>query len=611
HRQTLKYGDKSQVLQTSSQSHRYELYLSSDAGDDDDLEFAGLINHRLAVQEAEIAVAGADSALEQLKSSMAALSEMKEANKTIVGNVTSARTSGHKRFPSKSFKPSHLGGSPLLSVPSSPGMSKKPPTSQPGGMHEVVLRALRTPLVHLLAMQPARESTLADQCRTSPANVRELLPKIAKRLPDDTELWSLTEKGFRELNPYKFTYKSDEDRERAINAAIKAFDRQRLAKDDKLWQNLLPVGDRGKGICLSRLNVRAVEAKPSTPMHKVPGLTDKKKPAAAKKEKGDGKDKEQAKEVKKARDVKEVEPKQKRAVKDEPAKAAGTSGTPKVASSAPSQRQTPSVSADAPKVRSKKMTAAVANDSTTPRIKSKTSTPRDVSQRDRFAPRPTKPAMSANTKPKNPSPLSASPPLNASDFEDDHPMHTKLSGAPSPAKASSGNSDRPLKRKANDLDSDIHNHNLSVKHTRIDRPTPNHTPNGRANGSTPSSGNSLKRKAEDSSTSNTPSTKIRKVTNIDTHVANRYSNHTNNTQISPGESSSTTTSPSIPSLSFRQTVELSQRFQKYYKKYEELYWQLAESDKAPGEGQRAELMKMHKKLEEMKREIKAGAGGHR
>lgn len=66
----------------------------------------------------------------------------------------------------------------------------------------------------------------------------------------------------------------------------------------------------------------------------------------------------------------------------------------------------------------------------------------------------------------------------------------------------------------------------------------------------------------------------------------------------------------MPSLSFRQTVELSQKFQKYYKKYEELYWQLTEAEKPPTEAQRNDLLKMHKKLEEMKREIKAGAGMH-
>ncbi|KAF2112021.1 hypothetical protein BDV96DRAFT_165172 [Lophiotrema nucula] len=605
----LKYGDKSHMLQTSSESYRHELYQSHDADSDDDLEFAGLINHSLAVQRAEDVTAGVDSALEQLKSSMAAISEFKEANKTIVGNATPIRTPGHRRFPSKGFKPQHLApstlGSPLLSGPSSPGLSKKPPTSQPGGSHEVVIRALRTPLVHLLAVQPSREAKLAEECRTAVANVRDLLPKIAKRTQDDTEKWQLTDKSFRELNPWKFTYRSDDDREAAINSAIKAFDRQRVAKDDKLWQILLPVEERGQGKCLSRLNVRAPDQKPATPLHKLSKLTEK-KPAPAKKEKAEHKEKEPEREVKKAREAKDAEhPKQRKLVKDRDDTSKKASATATKPTHAPSNRNTPSTpAAEATKERTKKMQPT--GDST-PRVKSKT-TQRDVSRHDRVI-RPSKPAMPVNTKPKNPSPLSASPPVNASDFEDDHPVHKALSAAPSPAKTSSGNSDRSLKRKANDIDSDIHNHNLAVKQPRVDRSTPNHTPNGRMNGSTPSSASSLKRKVDDSSsTSNTPTTKIRKVNNIDTGLASRYPNHHHNNQISPGDSSSSTTSPTVPHLSFRQTVELSQKFQKYYKKYEELYWQLAEADKSPTQRERDNLMTMHKKLEEMKREIKAGAG---
>lgn len=79
--QQLKYGDKSHVLQSSPETHRYELYKSSGAGHDDDLEFAGLINHTLVVNKAEDVTAGVDSALQQLRSSMAAISEIKEANK--------------------------------------------------------------------------------------------------------------------------------------------------------------------------------------------------------------------------------------------------------------------------------------------------------------------------------------------------------------------------------------------------------------------------------------------------------------------------------------------------------------------------------------------------
>jgi hypothetical protein len=71
------------VLQSSPETHTYELYKSSGTGSDDDLEFAfaGVINHNLIVQEAADVTAGVDSALATLKSSMAAISEFKEANK--------------------------------------------------------------------------------------------------------------------------------------------------------------------------------------------------------------------------------------------------------------------------------------------------------------------------------------------------------------------------------------------------------------------------------------------------------------------------------------------------------------------------------------------------
>lgn len=496
-------------------------------------------------------------------------------------------------------------------------MTKRPPTSQPGSTHDVILNALRVPLIHLLAVKPASEASLADTCRTSLGNVRDLLPKIAKRSSDDPEKWQLTDKSFREINPWKFPYKTPDDREQAINGAIKSFDRLRLAKDDKLWQILLPREERGQGKCLSRLNVKAPEQKAATPLHKMPKLNEK-KPA----KKADDKDGER-----KAKDVKEAEPRTKKVkekvvkekvVKEKAPKQMkehsvkhtsstpnpGTTSTPKLAATAAGKRST--TTTDMGKIRTKKVVAP-AEASSSPRVKPKMSG-RDLNRERQ--PRPVKPSMPVNTKPKNPSPLSASPPVNASDFDNNHPVHKVLSGAPSPAKNSSANSDRSLKRKANDIDSDIHNHVVSMKKAHVDR-TPNHTPastNGRLNGNTPSTNNSLKRKSDGSSTSTTPTSKIRKVTNIDTSLASRYPQ---NAQISPGDSSSSTTSPSVPSLSFRQTVELSQKFQQYYKRYEDLYWRLTESETPPTEEQRSDLLRMHKKLEEMKREIKAGAGVHR
>lgn len=81
HSQQLRYADKTHALQTSSESSRYELYHASGAGRDDALDFTSLIHHSLIVQQAQVVTAGVDTALEQLKNSMAAISELKQANK--------------------------------------------------------------------------------------------------------------------------------------------------------------------------------------------------------------------------------------------------------------------------------------------------------------------------------------------------------------------------------------------------------------------------------------------------------------------------------------------------------------------------------------------------
>ncbi|KAH6852808.1 hypothetical protein BKA58DRAFT_450107 [Alternaria rosae] len=525
----LKYGDKTHMLQSSSELHRYELYKSSGTGSPGSLEFAGMINHSLMVHKAEDVTAGVDSALEQLRSNMAAISEFKEANN-----------------------------------------------------HDVIVSALRVPIIHLLAREPATEASLAATCRTSLANIRDVLPKIAKRSTADADKWQLTDKSFREVNPFKFPYQSAEDRQQAIDGAIKSFDRQRLAKDDKLWQILLPRDQRGQGICLSRSTKKTATKKAADK----PAV--EKKPKAAKeveiKPKSSMKEKYLARE-KAAAAAKEVRVKE---VKEEPTIAtAPASSTP--SSSTPRPRRTCQIQHTCYRRLENPQQESTCFRRHHQPTRQTQMAGRD-SQRDRPANRPFKPTMPINTKPKNPSPL---------DFEDSHPVHKALAAAPSPAK-SGANSDRSLKRKANDIDSDIHNHNLAVKKPKC-RPRNSYshplTHQRKANGSTPSSTSSLKRKSDDSSSSNTPTTapKVRKVANIDTGLASRY--HHNNPRASPGASSTSTTSPSMPNLSFRQTVELSQKFQEVLQEVRGAVLAVDRGGEPPTEAQRNDLLKMHKKLE--------------
>lgn len=81
--QRIKYGDKACLLHCSTESYYYELYYSSRANGDESLEFTSIINHNLIMPSPEDLTSDVDTALEQLKASMAAISELKEANKYV------------------------------------------------------------------------------------------------------------------------------------------------------------------------------------------------------------------------------------------------------------------------------------------------------------------------------------------------------------------------------------------------------------------------------------------------------------------------------------------------------------------------------------------------
>lgn len=573
-------------------------------------------------------------------------------------------------MPSKGFKPQHLShspalSSPLLSGPSSPLV--KPPTSQPAGSHDVLLRALRVPLIHLLAVQPARDSYLAKTCRAPTAIVRELLPKIAKETTEPGKEWKLLDKSFRELNPYQFAYKSSEDREAAIDNAIKAFDRLRLAKDDELWQVLLPIEERGQGKCLSRLTIKAPEQLAVTPAHKVK-LPSLKKRTAVKKaddkgtDKGSKKVKEGTAKVKAAhpvdakltkltkmasttRDAKATiasgssslhSPREKSATAAAPAPSTMTSTPPTTSST--SDRKSVNNSSQLStiggitqrKVLVKKGTREIIRElpKAAPKPASKVG-PKSVAKSNHHqSPRsnlPTKTMKPGSTKPQNPSPLSASPPVNASDFAATHPVHKALSGTPSPPK-SALNSDRALKRKANDIDSNIHDHFTTVKtaHPDRDRPaassTHTRTPStARTGTATPSSTKSLKRKSEESLTSNSdakaPAAKVRKVAApINTALASRYTATTANSSSesnghisADGNDSSATGTPSPTVLPFKERVRLAEDFKWKYQAYLKLHQQLTADPNPPSAAQRAKLMDMHNVLAKLKAMINASA----
>ena len=117
-------------------------------------------------------------------------------------------------------------------------------------------KAIRTPLIHFLAVRPVSEKYLAQTLGCDEADCRSVLEKVGKEYRLDTSKWDLNDKSYKELDPHQFPYPSPDDRQLAIDRAVSAHDRQRIAHSDQLWQKLLPFHERGKGKCLSLLKLK-------------------------------------------------------------------------------------------------------------------------------------------------------------------------------------------------------------------------------------------------------------------------------------------------------------------------------------------------------------------
>ena len=150
-----------------------------------------------------------------------------------------------------------MPSSPAMNALGSAPTTAKPPTSQPrvNDPKTLKLQALRTPLIHLLAVRPVSDRFLSSKIGCTQQECLEILNKVGRLYTLDSSKWDLSDKGFKDLDIWKFPYPTLEDRQFAVDRAVKAFDRLRLARDDRLWQMLLPQNERGKGKVLSKLQL--------------------------------------------------------------------------------------------------------------------------------------------------------------------------------------------------------------------------------------------------------------------------------------------------------------------------------------------------------------------
>ena len=704
----------------SAEAFRNELYASTAIGSLADLTFSGVVSHRAnctsSEKKGENDTAGSDAALAALQNSMASYHQEKQAKQsTIVNSVlpTKGRL-GNNNKNNRSLHAATPSASPSLRG----GPTSNPnPSMHPGSNSEAAVRqqALRKPLIHLLALRPASTETIVSQTHIPKEDLESILQKIARQ---EAGKWNLSDRAYKDLDVWGFGYTSQEDRQTAVDNAVRAYDRQRIGKEEKMWQQLLPEEDRGKGIVLSRLNgVGAAQANRGlTPNHARSPLPDvdkgdENKPASSANTpklgaatprpgggKGDVMKRLLSKDPKKARALEEAREKKR---KDREAREATASDRE---SARPAKR--PTTKKENPKVKSAEIVHSSDDESgeegevreEITRVDSKvspekpkpkpvgkpksgspnTNTDQAAKAKDSDAKPATKSKAPANpaksiaslagkssnsagvgrntpspanglaaptsqhksqrspqkpgTKPNVPSPLGAARPRLASDVSDRSAIGVQRTkqGASTPQGLGLGITSGPRRRHDTVTSNDSGSSSGSDKKRAEEKPARKTqkpatngtgTPKPAANGVAQKSQNGAKRKAEDTSSQDIgdrPEAKHRKTESMSSQSQNSHGSTTATAQstarTSPdlGEGSGSDSATSvIDSITYTQGVNLAEKFRDvYYPAYTKMYDAQAAKE-AKGEtiskDERDRLWAMHRRLEQMKREIQIAA----
>ncbi|KAJ6188763.1 hypothetical protein N7519_003671 [Penicillium mononematosum] len=256
---SLHYGGKSQTFHAYPETHRSEIYHSS--SDKESLYFTGVLSHSLEVEKAKNATAATDQALAELEEKLNAHERGKESKKThLISHPDELKAlrgskSGYKGPTTRV----ELEKDRFLKTAANRSLTASP-----------ILGAPKFPFIHLLAVRAVSAKFLARQTRSTIEDCTALGEKFGVLNRINPEKYDLKDKVYKDLDLFGFNY-TEEDRKEAIENSISAFDRMRISRSDKLWQTLLPKSERGKGKCLSRLNLRTGPPQKPAPLAKSNG----------------------------------------------------------------------------------------------------------------------------------------------------------------------------------------------------------------------------------------------------------------------------------------------------------------------------------------------------
>ncbi|TDZ60552.1 hypothetical protein CTRI78_v004911 [Colletotrichum trifolii] len=214
---------------------------------------------------------GMDSDIENLQNSIAAATASKKqsqvmdrlppANKKATGKAKSKLMSSLGSYGGGKSSPS----SPALVAVGSPQTNPVLSASQ-----QVVekFKEQRSMIVHELAVQDQTSNYLEGLWEGKQEDFKPALEKVAQ-FEAGTQKWSLRKNYWKELDVWKYDYDTQDTRQKAIDNAIRQFDKMRLATTEPEWQKLLPKEERGKGKILSKLQANIAKASSAAPPPKI------------------------------------------------------------------------------------------------------------------------------------------------------------------------------------------------------------------------------------------------------------------------------------------------------------------------------------------------------
>lgn len=178
----------------------------------------------------------------------------------VVGNLPekASAKSKAKLISNYGSRAGSLPTSPSLHGATSPSLN---PTLSASQQAMERAKEQRVTLVHELAVKDRSTEYLKKKWEGKDHEFRPTLEKIAEHNAD-SDTWTMGKTYWKELDVWNYDYSSQDERQIVIDNAIRQYDKQRLSAGEAVWQKLLPKEERGKGICLSRLQANLAKGPP-------------------------------------------------------------------------------------------------------------------------------------------------------------------------------------------------------------------------------------------------------------------------------------------------------------------------------------------------------------